>query len=460
MMPTGSRVGLGVSGGADSMALLHALKQLGDEFGWRLEVIHVNHRSRGGASDEDAAFVSRAAQQLGLPFHLAERDVSGEAAGENWEQVARRVRYEEFARWRSATGGERVATAHTRSDQAETVLFRLLRGTGWQGLSGVLPVTREGIVRPLLEVSRAEVEGFLRSLGVTWREDASNRDLARSRNRLRHELLPQLREQWNPQIDEALAHLATLSQGEAEYWDTEVAREWGRVARPYRGGWVMDVGGLLGQPLAVRRRLVRYGSERVLGRERPVDFEHVEAILSLAEQGEGHGRLQASGLDVFRSFGWLWLAPAGSGGEGRLFREDLEPGQEAAWPDGERRIALILHENSSPDNWKSVDHIVDWDRLPGPLVLRTWTPGDELRVAGSAAGVKIKLLFQEGRIPLWERRFWPVLECGGRIVWSRKFGAAAEAAVSAGTTRILEIRELEEPVREKAPEIATDRGLR
>src|SRR5579885_1855165 len=192
MFDGGQRVGVAVSGGADSVFLLHALHELAPRWNLRLSVVHIDHCLRGEESRGDAAFVRDLAGELALPFHPGECDVARlcRETGDNLEQVARAARRRFFLGFLEDGRLDRVALGHTRSDQAETVLFRFLRGAGTAGLAGIRPVTPEGLVRPLLDVERSEVEGWLRERGIPWREDSSNADLAFARNRIRRQLLP------------------------------------------------------------------------------------------------------------------------------------------------------------------------------------------------------------------------------------------------------------------------------
>jgi tRNA(Ile)-lysidine synthase len=196
MFEPGQRVGVAVSGGADSVFLLHALRELAPRWNLELSIIHIEHGIRGAASLADAEFVAQLAATFSLPFYLHQANVP--AIGGNLEEAARNVRQTFYAELIASAAVNRVATGHTRSDQAETVLFRILRGSGLTGLAGILPVTREGLVRPLLATSRDEIECWLRERGIAWREDATNRDLRYARNRLRHEILPLLRDAFNP----------------------------------------------------------------------------------------------------------------------------------------------------------------------------------------------------------------------------------------------------------------------
>ena len=197
------------------MLLLHVLLELRKHWDLALSVVHIDDQLRGEESAEDAAFVEQLAAQHGLRFFLERVDVAAEAdrRNENLEQTARQVRLAFFEKLRDAGEFDKIATAHTQSDQAETVLFRFLRTVARASLAGILPVMRQGIVRPLLGVQRAEVEAYLRGgAGITWREDSSNRDPHFARNRIRHELLPVLQQHYNPAIVTQLARVAEMAR--------------------------------------------------------------------------------------------------------------------------------------------------------------------------------------------------------------------------------------------------------
>ncbi|MCU1236900.1 MAG: tRNA(Ile)-lysidine synthetase [Candidatus Solibacter sp.] len=431
MFEPGQRVGVAVSGGADSVCLLHALIELG---GLRLTVLHVDHRLRGEESRGDAEFVRELAARFGLPFCLREIDLPPG----NLEQEARKARLSFFHEQLAESRADRVALGHTRSDQAETVLFRLLRGSGTAGLSGIRPVTAEGLVRPLIELERGEIERYLRERGISWREDSTNAAGEFARNRIRRELLPQLATEWNPGIVETLAQTAEIAQGEEEYWKDEVDR----LAAQHLGagsGGVLVKAGVFGElPLAAARRLVRRAIETAKGDLRGVDFRHVERVLEMAA-ADGPGRLQIPGLDVRRSFEWIRLGIP-------ILRKPYSlipvvPGITPI-PGTGMGISLELIEKSETSALtENVYNIgmgcLDWERLAGSLELRNWRFGDRYQPMGISGTEKIKTLFQLQRIPVWERAEWPVLTDGMSIVWTRGFGpAAAYAAGPESSTRL------------------------
>ena len=447
MFERGQNVGVAVSGGADSVCLLHVLLHLAPEWDLRLSVLHLNHGLRGEESCQDEQFVRDLAAGLGLTAIVRAADVS--AQPDNLEQAARNARLDFFRQQISAGTVARIATGHTSNDQAETVLFRFLRGSGGAGLAAIRPVTTGGIVRPLLDVSRADNERYLREREIPWRDDSSNASRQFARNRIRHELLPQLAAEWNPAIVETLHRTADWALAEEEYWDAEI----GRLASQFlvdRDGAVLVRTEVLCQlTLAAARRLVRCALERVKGDLRGVDFGHIAAIVALARAPLGHGRVQAPGVEAERSLDWLRFADSVAA---RKSPRDygLAAPVPGVVPVPGTRIALSLELIEKAETFalpESVYNIdqgwVDWRTLSGALEIRNWRPGDQYQPKGSAGEEKIKTLFQKARIPRWERRHWPVLTDGSQIVWARQFGVAARFAASSASKMVLSIREME-----------------
>ncbi len=443
MFTPGDRVAIAVSGGADSVCLLHVLRNLAPRWGLTLSVLHVNHNLRGDASRDDAAFVRSLAAGLNLPFTLHDLDLS--TGPGNLEQSARNGRLAFFHRHLASGFATRIALGHTRSDQAETVLFRFLRGSGATGLAAIRPVTGRGIVRPLIEIERPEIERFLRDRTIAWREDATNATLDFARNRIRHQLLPQLAREWNPALAETLAHTADLCLAEEAYWQTEIDRLAGLHLTRRGRAILMSAAALAALPLAAARRLVRHAILLATDGHHASHFRHIAAVLELAARPQGTGRTQLPGLEVRRSFDWLCLAPP-TVPEAYSLRPAVPsitrvPGTDFA-------ISLELLENSTTS--RSADNVynsgvsrLDWNRLSGPLEMRNWRPGDEYQPMGILAAKKIKTLFHQARIPVWERAQWPVLTDAESIVWARRFGTAAAVTAGTGSSMVLAVGELE-----------------
>jgi tRNA(Ile)-lysidine synthase len=428
MLPPGSRVIVAVSGGADSVCLLHVLRELAPAS--VVGVAHFNHQWRAEASDEDERFVASLASALSLPFFRA----GMKPAQGNREQEARRARLAFFA-----TLGTTVALGHTRDDQAETVLYRFLRGSGLAGLAGIAPAGN-GIIRPLLDITRVEVEQFLRSRNIPWREDATNLDPRFARNRIRHELLPQLARDWNPQLTETLARLADLAQEEESWWTSEINRIElltlnggielrsdlifpGARTRACRVDTRVDARSATPLPRAFARRLIRRAIALAKGDLRSIDFHHIEAVFTIKRS------LDLPGLTVTRSFDWLRFAPSTPiKPPGPL--EITQPGTYPS-PDGQTQICV---EVAQSDACATLN--LEACRTCWPLVLHGWRPGDHYRPQGHSRDRKIQEMFQKARVPSWRRAFWPILRSRDKIVWSRQFGLADEFS------GVLEIREI------------------
>lgn len=403
MFSHGDRVGVAVSGGRDSVCLLDVLARLAPKWRLRLSVLHVHHGLRA-ESDEEEAFVRELAARYGLDC-LVDRPRLGEG---NVEEQAREARLRFFA----ASGCDRVATGHTLDDQAETVLFRILRGTGLTGLAGIRPVAGV-LVRPLLEIRRAEVHGWVEAHALPYREDATNSETRFARNRIRRELLPQLEREWNPRLTEILAGMASAASLEDAFLDACLPE----IAPEADGSVVLDCAAVEALDPALRPRWIRQAIRRIKGDLTRIDMAHVEAVLALRP---GHDRVILPGVDVMRSFGWLCVRPYPRTGEQeRGWSETVNAGFCGEIPGGHRVSIKLRH---TADDYNGEVSAVVWDG--GPLVLRAWRPGDRMRIRGRPESRSLKELFQEFRIPLWERRTWPVLESSSGVVWAGEFGAA------------------------------------
>jgi tRNA(Ile)-lysidine synthase len=431
LLKPGLRLAVGVSGGADSVALLRALTERSRELGLVLHVAHLHHGLRGEEADTDLAFARALAGELGLAFHAERVDTGREAkadgeagkGGETIEEAARRLRYGWFRRLMASGEVDAVATAHTRDDQAETVLAKFLRGAWTEGLSGIHPVIEfpEGrILRPLLGATRSEVEAYLRELGQGWREDSSNRHLSFTRNRIRHELLPLL-EGWNPRLREHLAQMAALARDEEAWWQGEMARLASQFLLPGRAvrgggraagdGLALDVTRLAGLAPAMQRRLLRYAAEQ-LGAA--TDFASTEALRGLALTGRAGQRCElAQGLRAERTTRELRLTMGAAAGVGES--EAVEgyggtiPGEIVA-PAFGLRLSIEVVGTEGKD--AAAEH--GWCAR-----LRNWRPGDRVRLRHSGGLRKVKEVLERMRVTGSGRAVWPVLEVGGRIVWMK-----------------------------------------
>ena len=458
----GDRVCVAVSGGADSTALLRTLLTRREELGIVLSVLHVEHGLRGQPAIRDAEFVRTLAEQFDLPCEIVAVDTPQRIAEhkESVETAARALRYQVIRECLAANRADKVATAHTLDDQAETVLMKLLRGAWTEGLGGIHPVQRWGktgsaenrdapvrgsCVRPFLAVQRVQIEAYLRVLGQPWHEDETNDSLAPTRNRIRHELLPLLRA-YNPRIEHALAHLAANARAEEQHWQAELERLLPLLllpGKPARGGGrsvstapgdttaAMEIARLKDLDTGLLRRVLRAAAERF---DVALDFETTQRLLDLVESGT-HGSTARTHLEL----------PGGvcverSARELRFQRRSLPAVETRA---GRRSRSASTNVTAIPAYVLPVPGTVDApafratftatvleaaqgkdvptaNPLPLPAALiRAWQPGDRVELLHSRGPKKIKEILSHMRIAGDERARWPVVVWMGRIIWMR-----------------------------------------
>lgn len=294
-----------VSGGPDSVCLLHILVKLQEELGIRLHVAHLNHQLRGAEAEADAQYVSALAHRLGIPATIEQRDVKGYKAQQHisLEEAAREVRYTFLAQVAKSIDTNQVAVGHTIDDHIETILMHLIRGTGTRGLRGLQPsVTWQfsgnslTVIRPLLPVSREETAGYCHYHQLMPRIDVSNLSLSPLRNRIRHQLLPLLRS-YNPRVVEALLRTARIAEDELAFLDREVSKIWDSIAQRQENIITLDKEGFLELPSALQRHLLRTSVEKLLGLK-DIETRHIEGIMAALTKPAGK-RLSLPGGLIF-----------------------------------------------------------------------------------------------------------------------------------------------------------------
>jgi len=459
LVQAGERVGVAVSGGADSVALLLLLMELRKHLGIVLSVAHFNHQLRGKQSEEDEKFAAKLATKYELPFHVGRADIGGEAKRKkaNLEDTARRARYDFFAELVQDERLDKVAVAHTSDDQAETVLAHILRGTGIAGLGGIHP--RVGhVVRPLLGVRRAELRAYLKSKKQTWREDATNRDTTRMRARIRKKLMPVLEKKFQPAVVEHLATLAELAREDEAFLEALVNDQMGACVEKGAGWAKISTADLLAtkkgfttegtenterRNLAISGRIVRRIVGELKPREGQLNAAHVQSIVDLARRGENGKCLDLpGGLQVRREHDSLVFCVGSSLAESKR-RTPVEYQREV---DLNGLTANIqVPELSCVFRFRVIDwpakrrdtieagYVLDRDALQSPLTLRNWRPGDQFRPCGHRSEHKLKRLLSKKRVSGREREGWPVVTSRGALVWARGFPVAAELAANEKT---------------------------
>jgi tRNA(Ile)-lysidine synthase len=450
LIKSGDRVAVAVSGGADSVALLCLLLALRSELGTVLSVAHVNHKLRGDESDEDERFVAELAGRHGLELHCCAAPI-GPAGGSGIEAAARKLRYDFFRRLAREQRIAKVATAHTLDDQAETVLLRVLRGSGLRGLSGIHPrfILREKgrllgeIVRPLLQYRRAELQEFLREQAQAWREDSSNLDRTFLRNRVRHALLPVLTENFGSAV-ENLADLAEIARAEEEHWASvhpEIRAPSGGPDDEPAGERSLRIVSLLTLPLAAQRRLIRAWLEAGVP-DLSLSFRLIEEVLELVRGPAGRKLELTGGRVLRRTQQELRFNPASDQPQPTEYEYRLAiPGRIEVPELGIRIEAVVADQNSVPDAER--ERLLDPARLPKELTIRNWRPGDRFWPAHTKEEKKVKELLNDRQICGAKKKLWPVAVAEGYgLVWMRGFLVPARLQPPAGAPQALLVREM------------------
>jgi len=444
MWRPGESVLVAASGGPDSICVLHLFCRLREESPFPLAAAHLNHGLRGAESDRDAEFVASLASGLDLPFHLRTLP-AGSLAGtvDGLEGAARRARYAFLTETARQIGASRVAVGHTRDDQAETFLMRLLRGSGARGLAGIYPMVDGVLIRPLLDVPRSQVETYLQARGIPCRTDSSNADLSRTRNRVRARLLPLVRDEFNPEIDKTLARTAEIFREEEAYLRSVVRDLEKRLVRREGHDLYLSLPALRVLPAALRRRLLRSAIQEVSGSGPGVvmDFEQVEELERLVKSGK-HGAALTLGtsLESRILYGDLTLLPQGGGDELEGETPLPVPG-EARFPGLGLRLRaerVAATQIGDPRAEGSSDRaLLDADSLPGPLFVRGRRPGDAFCPLGSAGESKLKAYLIDRKVPRPVRNRIPLVVAGSRIAWVVGFQIDDRFKVTDETRRVL-----------------------
>ena len=432
----GDRLGVAVSGGADSVALLRLILEQRAQLGIVLSVIHFNHKLRGDESEADQAFVRELAADHQLEYHSSEADTRRFAREKelSLEAAARDLRYAFFGKLIKEGRLDKVATAHTLDDQAETVLLRIFRGTGTSGLAGIQPllkVSEGSIIRPLLQTRRADLRSYLEAIQQPWREDSSNSDAAFTRNRVRRELLPLIEQSFNPDIAEALANLAEIARAEDELWAAQTAEAF---IQRYRGDHIY-IRELLKLPLALRRRVLRLAA---IQNGLTLDFLHGERILEVAAQPNRKTIELPNGFRAEIENGSLTFHTDQPQAKSCGFSYKLELPGEVAIPELRLRLSARLVTATDSSDGYNDDHRLALARLTPHLVIRNWRPGDRFWPAHTRSEKKVKELLQERHLPAREKSLWPVALADDQLVWMRGFPVSTRHVASHETAVVIE----------------------
>lgn len=452
MIREGDVVVAGVSGGADSVCLLFVLCALRKRLGFTVSVCHVNHGLRGADADADERFVRELCAEYDVECRVFHENVELIAAKrkQSLEEAGRAVRREAFGKMCAGEMRAKIATAHHRDDNAETILLNMARGTGLRGMCGIWPV-RGSWIRPLLWTGRKEIESFLREQGINWCEDATNEEDAYTRNRIRHHVLPVLEDQVN---SSASVHLAELSAQSRELWDLLEQETGAALPRCVRlsadGKTVLDKEALKGEHAAVRKQLVKQSIAHILGSEKDIAAVHVREVLELFDKQSGRMIDLPGGIRAVRTcFGVEISRPERDRMNSEAGEITLGSDTDVHIPEWGIRISCRVIERSSEGIPRDIPQKIytkwlDYDIIKNSLSVRKRQPGDYLRIDKNGKRQKLKNYFVNEKIPREEREKMRLIADGPEIVWIPGYRLNCAYYVTDSTKRILEIKIMED----------------
>jgi len=441
MLDPGDLCIVGVSGGPDSVCLLHILNELMGELEIRLVVAHYDHGLREKEDEGETRFVRRLAVSMGLPFESEKASLLGEGTTSSLEEKARNARYGFFEKLKDRLLAQKIALGHNLNDQAETVLMRLLRGSGPSGLTGIPPSRENTFIRPLIEIQREEIESYLRARDLSYVIDSSNLQTDYLRNKIRLELLPQLLE-YQPRLIEHLGQLARIMGNDNKYLEAQ-AEDWvaEEAEQKPEGDIFIPVRSFVELPEPIRNRVTRHLLRKVGKNLRRIDHGHIESVHILAKSKNPQGTLNLpNGLTVKRVYDKLAFM-AGHGdkpvefyyhldGVGTYYLEEI--GRSITLEEMERDTDLNLQNQE----WTAY---LDADRLQYPLILRNFRPGDRFVPLGMKGHKKIKDFFIDLKIPSEMRAVTPILVNQDTPVWICGHRIDDRFKLTSQTKRILKV---------------------
>ena len=438
-----------VSGGQDSVCLLHILKKLQSTLGIRLHVAHLDHQLRGAESASDARYVARLAKQLGIPVTIGKRDVRAyqKERGVSLEEAAREVRYNFLAEVAASIGADRVAVGHTLDDHVETILLHLVRGTGTRGLRGLQPVTRwqsseKGlkVVRPLLEVRRDETAEYCATHQLQPCLDATNLSLTPLRNKVRLELFPLLKS-YNPQVIEALLRTARIAGDDIAYLEKEANRLWKRVASKQGNVIILNKKALLDLSPSMQRYLLRLAIEKAVGNLKDIEARHIEELMQALNKPAGKRISLPYGLVFALDYNRYLLGK--------------DPSALSPFPvlDGEHLIKIpgktvipgwcIQANIIEPDESINTDNFTayfDYDGISKPLIIRSRKRGDVFQPLGMEETKKVGEFMIDARIPRDWRARLPIICDREKVLWVVGYRIDERAKITGDTKLVLSLK--------------------
>jgi tRNA(Ile)-lysidine synthase len=438
----GEKILVAISGGSDSVALLHLMRELSERFGYRVATAHLNHALRGDESDRDEAFVRELCARLAVEL-IVERASGLSSDMPNLEESARDLRRDFLGRAANLLGASRIALGHHADDQAETVLMRLMRGAGPTGLAAMRESGEGGVIRPLLRVTRGEIEAYLKMIGAEYVTDTSNSSLSIVRNRIRHELLPMIEREYSSGLRGRLIDLAD-SMREVDDLLLALARE--RLAAAVAADGSLDLRALALAAPALAAVMLREFIAMRLGSLRRVQRVHIDALRRLCAEGPPNGSCDLPGRwTATRRYDRLALIhrlDRGNPLPGGFSIQLAAEGHTSIEPAGFRfEVRLVLRaECAMPDDPMCAVFDADEVEMRGGLVAKSFRPGDRISSIAGGGTSKVKKLFIDHRVPPLRRANWPLVALGDEIAWLPGLKRGKNAPITAQTERVMGVR--------------------
>lgn len=424
MLSPGDHVIAAVSGGADSVALLSLLCGFTQRWRLRLTVAHLNHMLRGPAAQYEARFVAELAQRLGLACFIEERDVRAYQRRQSCslQEAARVVRYEFLCELRERIGAQKVALGHTASDQAETILMWLIRGTSAAGLAGIPPVRNEYFIRPLINVTRAEIETYLNLQHIAFIPDSSASEQHYFRNKIRHHLIPLLEQAYNPQIVKTVNRLGVLMQQDNEMLDSMVQEMVARlVPEAENQAFILPVHHIQRHPAAFQGRIIKALIARITDRSHGIYFSHIDAVQQIINKRGPAKKVQLpGGWTVVREYDALIFTREKLLTNYFCYTFDYVPERIIIQELGKTIILSKQDFCCSDPAVLSADNrcdYLDYDRVAVPVTVRNYQPGDRFYPLGLGGSKKLKDFFIDHKIPPRKRQTIPIILFQDKIAW-------------------------------------------
>jgi len=442
-----------VSGGPDSVCLLHIMHSLRRELGIVLHVAHLNHGLRADESDVDAEYVADLSRRLDIPSTIELRDVKDYRAQSHTslEEAAREIRYTFLAETARKISAKCVAAGHTSDDNAETILMHLLRGSGTRGLRGLQPLSKWNandanliIIRPLLEISRKETTGYCRRFKLHPRQDSSNLSPVPFRNRIRHHLLPQL-EEYNPQVKEALLRTARIATDDMDFIDNEVARLLTDITQEQDDSIVIDKIGYTNLPSSLKRHLLRASIEKLLGNLKDIEAGHIEDVINALDKPAGKVIDLPGGLNFMIEYDRYVLGPDSAALSPFPVLEapvQLNIPGKTIIPGWDIEASLV-RPSDVKTTLKVADDFTacfDYEKTGNHLTVRGRQPGDRFQPLGMERPKKLNEYMIDARIPRSWRRRIPLVISPEHIVWVVGWRIDERAKVAGSTSQVLCLR--------------------